>query len=67
MYTTSSAIATIDYNPDTLILRITFRDNHVYDYYGVPEITAQQFINAPSKGKYYTQYIKGRFNQQRIL
>lgn len=67
MYVTSSAIVAINYNSDTLILRITFKDNSIYDYYEVPEIIAQQFLNAPSKGKYYAQYIKGRFNQQRIL
>ncbi|MBO6260452.1 MAG: KTSC domain-containing protein [Lachnospiraceae bacterium] len=63
----SSAIAKIDYNPDVLILRITFTDGRIYEYYGVPLELANLFMSAPSKGKFYTHNIRGHFNQQRIL
>ena len=63
----SSSIAFIGYDAEHMTLRIQFREGGVYDYHGVPEMVYQQFISAPSKGRYYARFIKGRFNQQRIL
>lgn len=62
----STSIAFIGYEPETLTLRIVFREGGTYDYHGVPEMVYQQFISSPSKGKYYVHWIKGRFNQLRI-
>lgn len=67
MNTTSSVIAAIDYNPVTLVLRITLRNRSVYDYQGVPEYVAKQFLSAPSKGRYYNQYIKGKYQSVEVL
>lgn len=63
----SSSIAFIGYDSPSNILRISFRNGGTYDYHGVSDDIAKQFLSAPSKGGYYAQFIKGRFNQQRIL
>lgn len=62
----SSVIAAINYNPKTMVLTISFKDNTIYDYYGVPESIAKNFLTATSKGKFYAHHIKGFFNSQRI-
>lgn len=62
----STSISFVGYEPETLILRIVFRDGDTYDYHGVPEITVRQFLASPSKGKYYIRWIKGQFNSVRI-
>lgn len=67
MNTTSSVIAAINYNPVTLVLRITLHNQKVYDYQGVPEHVAKQFLSAPSKGHFYNQYIKGKYQQVEVL
>lgn len=62
----STSIAFVGYDTETLTLRIMFHEGGTYDYHGVPEVIAQQFLTAPSKGKYYIRWIKGRFSQVRI-
>ena len=62
----STSIAFVGYEPETFTLRIVFREGGTYDYHDVPEITVQQFLSSPSKGKYYIHWIKGRFNPVRI-
>lgn len=62
----SSYIAYVGYDPDNMILRIQFAEGSVYDYHSVPVSIAQQFLAAPSKGKYYAEWIKGRFSPVRI-
>ena len=63
---TSTSIAFISHDSETLTLRIIFREGGTYDYHGVPEMVFQQFLNASSKGEYYIRWIKGRFSQVRI-
>ncbi len=62
----SSSIGFIGYDTMSMTLRIVFRDGGTYDYHGVPEVVFQQFVSAPSKGKYYIKSIKGRFSPVRI-
>ena len=62
----SSSLSMIGYEPNSLTLRIVFRDGGVYDYFGIPEILVKQLLSSPSKGRFYAYHIKGRFNQQRI-
>lgn len=63
---TSKSIAAIGYDESTMVLRIVFRNDGIYDYQGVPVHVFKQFMSSPSKGKYYVYHIKGRFNQVRI-
>lgn len=62
----SSSILQIGYEPSSLTLRIVFRNGSAYDYHGVPILLAQQFLSAPSKGRFYSKFIKGRFSPFRI-
>ena len=55
----SSAFLGVDYNPETRTLTVYFRNGRNYVHHGVPESVYEQFINSPSKGRFYNQYIKG--------
>ncbi|WP_408634138.1 KTSC domain-containing protein [Pseudazoarcus pumilus] len=57
----SSAIAAIGYDPDTRRMRITFTSGGTYDFCGVPEHVFTGFLHAPSKGSFYDQHIRDRY------
>jgi hypothetical protein len=57
----SSNIASIGYDPASMILEIEFKGkfrNTVYQYPGVPESLHQALMAAESKGQYFGQNIK---------
>ncbi len=60
-YLISSAIRSVDYDPDTETLHIEFSSRRIYTYYGVPEHVYRGLITASSAGDYYNTYIKGRY------
>lgn len=57
----SSTIYGVDYDSENMILTVYFRDGKNYVYHGVPEMVYKQFLNSPSKGKYYNLYIRGKY------
>jgi hypothetical protein len=62
VFSHSSVIAAIEYNPDTLDLKVELVGGHSYTYQMVPALVVADFINAPSPGKYYNSEIKGRYS-----
>jgi hypothetical protein len=57
----SSWLVGYRYDPDLQTLTLE-TNNGEYDYANVPPLVAQGLIEAPSPGKYYAQYIKGKYN-----
>ena len=55
----SSAIRAIGYDATTSFLKITFSEGHTYDFCGVPEHVFNGLLDAPSKGRYYNDHIRG--------
>ncbi len=56
----SSAVDKVSYNPKTNDLTIKFRNNNKnYVYPDVPQEVFTEFMDAPSKGRYVNQVIKG--------
>jgi hypothetical protein len=55
----SSAIAAIGYEGGTLA--VMFHNSGLYCHYGVPFSLYQGFLRAPSKGKYYNRFVRGRY------
>ena len=60
----STSIAAIGYEAGCLY--IAFRAGGVYRYDGVPEAVAQALLGAPSKGRYYQSFVRGRFQSVRV-
>lgn len=57
----SSAITAIGYDPATSRMKITFKQGRTYDFCRVPSHVHQSFMNANSKGSYYDNFIKDRY------
>lgn len=60
----SRGIAAAGYEGERLV--IAFRNGGTYAYTGVPAAIAAQLLAAPSKGRYYQSFIRGRFPSVRI-
>ena len=66
-YVQSSDLAWVEYDEPTRGLRIGFHNNDAaYEYSGVSKDIYEGLMKAPSKGSYFYQYIKGRFQHTRI-
>lgn len=55
----SSAIRAIGY--DGYTLAVVFHNSGRYDHPGVPESVYRGLMDAFSKGRYYSHYIRGRY------
>lgn len=60
----SSFIAAIGWTNGTL--QVELLNGRVYEYYGVHRAVYTAFLSAPSKGKYFNAYVKGRYPSKRI-
>jgi len=65
MSNTSSVIREIQHNADNNELRVTFRNGDTYAYPNVDRKVAEEFAQAPSKGRFFNQnlgaiYYSGR-------
>lgn len=57
----SSAIIAIGYDPSTRRMKIQFVEGHTYDFCGVPESVFSGLLRASSKGTYYNDHIRDRY------
>ena len=58
-YVNSSAISWIDYDPGKRRLHIRFTSGpQLYTFYNVPQKIYDEFLRAPSKGRYYHDHIE---------
>lgn len=57
----STAIRRFSYDEETSTLFVTFIDGDVYAYRPVPREVHSAFRNAISKGRFFSQRIRGRY------
>jgi hypothetical protein len=62
----STTLATVAYDEARELLQLKFRSQSIYHYLGVPAIVHHALLNAPSKGRYFNQAIRGRFPYKRL-
>lgn len=60
----SSFIAAIGWTNGTL--QVELLNGRIYEYYGAPRSVYSAFLSAPSKGKYFNAYVKGRYTSKRV-
>lgn len=58
----SSHIKRGEYDPEMQSLTISFVNNAKYEYLNVPPDVWEAFLTAPSHGKFFAQYIKGKYD-----
>ncbi|WP_345785751.1 KTSC domain-containing protein [Pelagicoccus sp. SDUM812002] len=57
----SSATRAIGYNPSTGQMQIQFKQGKTYMFCGVPQHVFDSFLSAGSKGSYYDNHIRDRY------
>ena len=62
----STAINSIDYDPDSSKLTVEFHKRGTYEYYDVPLDTYVDFQQSSSHGTYFNLYIRDQFTFTRI-
>ena len=61
IHVNSSAISAIGYDQRTMRMHIRFIQGDTYDFCGVPAHIFQGLLNARSKGTYYNDHIRDRY------
>jgi hypothetical protein len=61
----SSNIARFAYDEANNVLKVEFKNGGIYDYFDVPQPVFNGMRNAPSKGQYLAQQIKGYYRYAR--
>jgi len=57
----SSNVAAIEHDPTTAVLEIKFRNGSRYRYFLVPRRLYDALRDAPSKGKFFNTFVRGKF------
>ena len=63
---TSSHVASVGYDLNTMTLEVEFRNGAVYQYFDVPETEYQHLMSASSVGTYLNQNIKASYRYAQI-
>lgn len=61
IHVSSSAIEAVGYDPTTMRMKIRFVQGDTYDFCGVPAHVFNGLLNARSKGGYYNDHIRDRY------
>lgn len=61
IHVSSSAISAVGYNPQTRRMKMRFTQGNTYDFCRVPEHIFQGLLHAGSKGTYYNDHIRDRY------
>lgn len=62
----STVIDTLAYDEHNSMLEIRFQSGSIYQYKNVPKTTYQAMRRAQSKGTFLNEYIKGKFDFERL-
>lgn len=61
----SSNIKSIGYDISMAVLEVEFIYGDVYQYFNVPSNLYQEFMDAPSKGKFFDDYVKYNYRYRK--
>jgi hypothetical protein len=62
----SSSVSSVGYDPKTRTLELEFHSGSVYEYSEVPPEVFQGLMEAPSKGRYFANEIRGQYPSTRV-
>jgi len=57
----SATLVTVSYDDARELLQLEFCSRAVYQYFNAPAAVHRSLLDAPSKGRYFNQAIRGRF------
>lgn len=62
----SSTIVRIGYDAEAQIMTVEFQKSGTYNYFDIPPHIFEGIRNAPSKGQYLAQQVKGSYRYARV-
>ena len=62
----STMASAIGYDSENEVLQIEFNSGAVYQYSDIDEDTFEDLYSSDAVGRYYNQYIKGKYQSERI-
>jgi hypothetical protein len=62
----SSLLEAVAYDPVEMVLRIRFRSGAIFEYDRVPSVIYEELLAAPSKGGYFSEYIRPDYLYRRV-
>ena len=62
----SSVIKGLRYDEASRRLRVWFVSGSVYDYFAVPEPLARAFVASRSKGRFFSQHVRDRYDYEQV-
>lgn len=63
----STTLATVGYDETRKLLQLEFCSGAVYLYFGVPGAVRQKLLEAPWKGGYFNEALRGRYPFRQML
>jgi hypothetical protein len=57
----SSAIESLEYQPEVAQLTVVFTDGYEADYDGIEQWRFMEFVNAPSPGSFFNANVRGKW------
>jgi lysyl-tRNA synthetase class 2 len=61
----SSAVSSINYDPDRKEMYVAFRSGSRYTYFKVPQEVYEDWLTAPSIGEYFSEHIRDHYEYTR--
>lgn len=62
----SSNLASVGYDPETLTLEVEFLHGGVYQYFDVPQSEHEALMQAPSHGEYFSAYVRNNYRYAKL-
>ncbi len=62
----STTIQSVGYDPTTAVLEIEFTHGDLYQYFMVPTSTYLGIVRAASKGRFFGEFIQGKYQFRKV-
>jgi len=63
----SSTLKTVVYDKDQEKMWLTFKSDALYEYRAVPQQLVKDLVDAESKGKFFHENIKNKFDFEKVV
>lgn len=62
----SEALSSVGYDPKRCVLEVEFTSGRVYQYFGVPEREVDRLLRADSRGAYFSERVRDRYDYRQV-
>lgn len=62
----SEALSSVGYDPARRVLEVEFTSGRVYQYFGVPQHEVERLLRAESRGAYFSERVRDRYEFEQV-